>query len=433
MLLLSSIGFIVSLNNIYSLGSHCYFYNRSKKRDKKKKKKKRSRKSSTSSSNSSNSSSDSDSDSNPDDGSNWAILHSIWPVDKRPPGLRKKRRFNAMSLDHLLSLAKFDRENLKSLEGDLATSFSKDKKPLPTKYKAARDDGFKRLHPARFSRYPLGRISKWWKRMPRTRNHQFKNLPLLFSGSQNKNTQKTIAALHDRTKTCSFKMFHSGNINVAGKPIKKFEHRAEDGVYSTIDFAWESPTTLGQVTDALLNYATCLMMLWPYDQTGLILFRVINKYNYMSCAPSLQERVNLITTFFNTILRENSSRAGRRELVMSFAEQEDCLKTILTSAGYSSVVPAGRNHVPETKPRLPAPAYPGPAKGIANNSIPRNKVVMYQGFPICFGFNNGACRNTLTPYGCKDSRGKEFAHQCNKYVETKKDYCLGKHKRVNHP
>jgi len=338
-----------------------------------------------------------------------------------------------MSLDHLLSLAKFDRENLKALEGDLATTFSRDKKPGPTKYKASKDDGFKHLHPARFSRYPLGKISRWWKKMPRSRGHQFKNLPLLFSGSQNKITQKTISALHDRTKTCAFKMFHSGNINVAGKPIKKIEHRAEDGVYSTIDFAWKAPTTLGQVTDALLNYCTCLMMLWPYDQTGLILLRVINKYNYLSTAPSLQERVNLITTFFNTVLRENSNRAGRKELVMSFKEQEDCLQTILSSAGYSNAVPAGRNHVPDSKSRYQINTVPSNKPFTATNPVPiRNKVVMFQGFAICFSFNNGACKNTLTPHGCKDTRGKEFAHQCNKWVESRKDYCYGKHKRVNH-
>jgi len=336
-----------------------------------------------------------------------------------------------MALEHLLSIAKFDQDNLK-VESDLSSTFTRDKKPKSTRYKAAKDDGFKKLHPARFERYPLGNISSWFKKMPRVRSHQFKNLSLQFSGSHNKVTTKTIQAMHDRTKCLTFKMFHTGNINVGSKPIQKVEKRDDSGIYSSLDYCWESPTSLSQVSDALLNYSTILMHLWPLDQTGLILQRVINKYNHCSVASTLTERVNLISTFFNTVLRENAARAGRKEVIMSFQEQEDCLKNVLTSAGFSNAVPAGR--IPRIDTDSSRPRFNQASRSnfssFTGSAPAQNKVVLVGGNPICFNYNNGTCKNRGAPSGCKDTRNKEFVHQCNKWIGSR--YCLARHARVDH-
>ena len=338
-----------------------------------------------------------------------------------------------MPMEQLLSIAKFEQDNLKSVEGDLSASFSRDKKPRSKKFKADKDNGFKKLHPARFERYPLGDIKSWYKKVPRIRSHQFKSLPLQFSGSHNKVTLKTIQAMHDRTKILTFKMFHAGNINVGSKPIQKVEKRDESGIYSSLDYCWESPSSLSQVSDALLNYSVILLHLWPYDQTGLILQRLVNKYNYFSCAATLTERVNLVATFFNTVLRENAARAGRKEVIMSFQEQEDALKNVLTAAGLSNSVPTGR--IPRldiVKPKYkqgPSSTFtPTASLGQSN----RNKVVLVGGHPICFNFNNGSCRNAGSPIGCKDARNKEYVYQCNKWDSTKNAYCLARHPRVKH-
>jgi len=338
-----------------------------------------------------------------------------------------------MPMEQLLSIAKFDQDNMKSVESDLSASYSRDKKPRSKKFKADKDNGFKKLHPARFERYPLGDIKSWFKKVPRIRSHQFKSLPLQFSGTHNKVTLKTIQAMHDRTKILTFRMFHSGNINVGSKPIQKVEKRDDNGVYSSLDYCWESPSSLSQVSDALLNYSVILLHLWPYDQTGLILQRLINKYNYFSCAATLTERVNLVATFFNTVLRENAARAGRKEVIMSFQEQEDALKNVLTAAGLSNTVPTGRiPRVENVKPRFkPAPSstfVPNSGAGLAN----RNKIVLVGGKPICFNFNNGSCRNPGSPVGCKDARNKDFVHQCNKWDATKNAYCLARHPRIKH-
>ena len=358
-----------------------------------------------------------------------------------------------------MALANFDRENTKAVESDLSSSFTRDKKPPLVKFKKEKDDGFKTLHSARFQRFPLGEVKDWFKKVPRVRSHQYKSLPLQYSGSHNKVTQRTIQQMHDRTKCLAFKHFHSGNINVGAKPIQKIEKREENGVFSSLDFNWEAPVNLAQVSDALLNYACILNQLWPYDQTALIILRLVNKFNFFSCANSLSERVNLVSSFFNTVLRENATRAGRKGVPMSFAEQEEALKTMLTTSGYSSTVPTGRNPRPEPErfkfnPSNRSSTAPYNNSGQSNNpnhgnisntgsnsgnsnnswsnsSSSRTKVVMVGSNPVCFNFNNGFCRNPGSAAGCKDLKNKEFAHLCNKWIDAKQSYCLAKHSRTS--
>ena len=403
----------------------------SKAKSKKKSKSRRVVSSSNSSSSSSSTDSSSSDDGDEDPGSNWNILYTIWPVEKRPIALQNKVKFNQMPMDQLVQLARFDRENTKSVESDLSASYTRDKKPLAIKYPEAKDDGFKKLHPARFERFPLADIKDWWKKVPRVRSHQYKNLPLQYSGTHNKVTLRTIQLMHDRTKVLSFKQFHTGNINVGSKPIQKIEKRDDAGISSSLDFNWESPTNLSQVSDALLNYCTILLHLWPLDQTGLIILRLVNKYNYFPCANSLTERVNLVTTFFNTVLRENAARAGRKAVPMDFKEQEDALKNILTSSGFNSNVPTGRIHRQDSdkfKPIAQRSSFNVP--GNQNQNKP--KVLMFGSNPVCFNFNSGHCRNPGSATGCKDLRGREFAHLCNKWLDSKQAYCLGRHSRATY-
>ena len=428
--------FIILSNKHNNININSLSKFRPKKRsgkDKPKKNSKRKRKLSTSSSESCSDTSNSSSDMDTcDEKTNWAVMYTIWPIDKRPTALQNKEHFNSLSLDQILALAKFDLAQNKAVESDLSTSFTREKKPTPTNFKHSKphkDDGFKQLHPARFQRYPLGDIKDWWKKMPRTRSHSFKNLPLMFSGSHNKITQKTIHCMHDRTKPLSFKHFHSGNLNVASRPLKKIEKREEDGVYSTLDFNWEAPTTLAQVSDAILNYCTLLMHLWPYDQTGLIIQRVMIKYNYVSSANNGADRVTAITTFFNLILRENAARAGRKELIMSFTEQEDTLKTVLASMGISSAVPTQRPQSTNRQPDRAPYNNSRPANQQPNNTT---KTVIFRGYPICFNYNNGSCKNTPIPFGCRDQRSREFSHNCLQWLSSRNSHCFQTHPRIHH-
>ena len=407
---------------------------KTKKKSKKSKKSKSKAKSSSSSSSDSLSSNSSSSSSDDDESSNWSYLRYIWPVEKRPVGLQNKTAFNALSLDNLLHLARFDRENLKSIEGDLSSSFNPDTKPKTTTFKKARDNGFKKLHSARWQRYPLADIKDWWKFMPKTRPHLYKNLDLKFMGGNNKLTQKTLQGLHDRTKCLTFKMFLSANVNVANKPVKKIEKREDEGIVSTLDYAWENPTSLSQISDGLLNYSTALMHVWPYDPTAIILMRIINKYNFASAAPTMAERLSVLTAFFNLVLRENATRAVRKDVIMSHEEQEESFKSILVSSGYNSAVPTF-TRIPRvdsdgsTKPRFTPPSRSAPL----TQNKPRINVVMHHGSPICFNFNTGSCRNPTSSVGCRDAKsGKDFAHACNKWVMAKNAHCFARHPRIQH-
>ena len=411
--------------------------NESHKKNKKKRKKKKSNKSDSSDSSSSSESIDTDSDSSTSDqdpSSNWSLLKNVWPVEKRPLGLQNKLSFNSIDLNNLLSIAKLDRENLKALDGDLSSSFNPDKKPKSTTFKKQKDDGFKHLHLARFQRLPLAKMEKWWKLVPKVRTHQYKNLELKFSGCNNKLTQKTIQSLHNRTKVLQFKHFHAANVNVSAKPVKKIEKREEEGIVSTLDFAWENPTTIAQVSDTLLNYTTALFQLWPYDPTGLILMRVINKFNFASAAPTVSERVSVITAFFNLVLRENATRAVRKDLILDFDEQVDCFKNILSASGYSSAVPSTYRIPKSDSDQFKAKFTPLPSRNASNFNLlkPKANVVLHNGVPICFNYNSGSCRNPSSTVGCRDSKaGKDYAHVCNKWIQAKNSHCFQRHSRFN--
>jgi len=411
--------------------------NNSNKKNKNKRKKKKSKKSDSSDSSSSPDSLSSGAESSSSDqepSSNWSLLKNVWPVEKRPLGLQNKLAVNSIDLNNLLSIAKLDRENLKALDGDLSSSFNPDKKPKSTTFKKQKDDGFKHLHLARFQRLPLAKMEKWWKLVPRVRTHQYKNLELKFSGCNNKLTQKTIQSLHDRTKVLQFKHFHAANVNVSAKPVKKIEKREEEGIVSTLDFAWENPTTIAQVADTLLNYSTALFQLWPYDPTGLILMRVVNKFNYASAAPTVSERVSVITAFFNLVLRENATRAVRKDLILDFDEQVDCFKNILSTSGYSSAVPSSYRIPKADSDRFKPKFTPMPPRSTSNFSLPKQKanVVLHNGVAICFNYNTGSCRNPSSTVGCRDSKaGKDYAHVCNKWIQAKNSHCFQRHSRFS--
>jgi len=84
--------------------------------------------------------------------------------------------------------------------------FSRDLAPKTVSFEKQDDDGVKTLHEARFLRLPLSNLPDWWKNVPITRPHLYKNVPLKFMGAHNMIADKTIGNLHDNAKpqTLSF-------------------------------------------------------------------------------------------------------------------------------------------------------------------------------------------------------------------------------------
>jgi len=105
------------------------------------------------------------------------------------------------------------------------------------------------------------------------------------------------------------------------------------------------------------------------------------------------------------------------------------VKNILTSSGFSSAVPTGRINRSESDKFRSAPMCSTiPVSGNQNQNKP--KVLMIGSTPVCFNFNSGHCRNHGSATSCKDQRGREFAHLCNKWLDAKQAYCLGRHSRA---
>ena len=131
--------------------------------------------------------------------SNWSLLASIWPVRDRPDNLQREDVVNAIAFDTLLAMAKFQKETrVGSATSGSKSSFTKDTLPNSTLFKEQRDNGVKKLHEARFLRLPLTDPKKWWDKMPLTRSHKYRNIPLKFMGCQGQIAEKTIENTHDR-------------------------------------------------------------------------------------------------------------------------------------------------------------------------------------------------------------------------------------------
>ena len=149
----------------------------------------------------------------------------------------------------------------------------------------------------------------------------------------------------------------------------------------------------------------------------------------------MSERISVITAFINLVLRENSSRAIRKDVIMSHEEQEEALKSILVSSGYNSTVPSNFRNIRNEVDGLSRPPQPSRSNFTPANSAPKPNinVVLHRGTLIFFNYNTEPCRNPSSPIGCKDSKtGKDFAHACNKWLHTRNTHCFAPHPRVKH-
>lgn len=366
--------------------------------------------------------------------SNWSLLSKFWPVKERPDNLQRPEVVNMIEFSTLLSMAKFQKETkIGSSSHGSKSAFSKDSLPGSTVFKEARDNGVRKLHEARFLRLPLVEHKKWWHLVPLTRPHLYRNIPLKFMGCQGQVAEKTVENAHDRSVAAQLKHFFSANISINTKPLKKIERAEEDGLSTVMDFLWEEPSTLSHVQDAIINYQAILHSLWPTDPTAIILMKVLTRYKWIHAGESLKEKVAACTAFFNGAMRENAGRAVRGETVMNFDEQEALMKDVLVAHGIPGTVPVGRIPKVEVKPSKrfpdPKPSFSGPKKGPATTKFARVGTL-----GCCYGFNDGACTNSQkTEAGCKDSRNREFAHNCNRFNTQTGLHCLGKHSRNKHP
>ena len=182
---------------------------------------------------------------------------------------------------------------------------------------------------------------------------------------------------------------------------------------------------------AIENYRSLLHLLWPMDQTGDIIGRLLLRYWHISATNDPKLKVAVICAFFNAVQRLNSKRAANKSAVLSFEEQEKVLKETLSAHGLRSEVPYDGAARSFDRPGYQAPVPQGLRQQKPQNSL-RGKSAMVNGLRTCYDYNNGKCSRKTTPTGCENPKGEKFAHNCNVYLKDKNSACHGKHPRSEH-
>lgn len=367
----------------------------------------------------------------------------MWPVDKRPPFLRVKSTVNSYKLEDLLAIYKFSKETEKAEKEENDDSSLKEGIQPTVKFKACEDDRQKKLAPASFIRLPIKKYRYWYKNVPVKRRPFIKPVDLEFTGTVNCVTDVTLKRLHDRTKALQIKHFFAGNLNVTTKKTEVRQITESGQVETSFDFAWTDPTNIHQLQEARITYACCLHPLYPTDPTGLIMFRVLITFRWLSHIEE-NKRAKIIIAFIQDVLRQNASRAVNKEVILSFDEQMKVMKAMLTVNGIRPDIPIGENR-----------SQPGSSSGTGrsrdstdrgrsktNGQDKRNdrrqasfKTKSGAMIGVCYGYNDTGtrpCTNTPFGEGCKRADGQLYAHVCNVWQQNLGKHCLGKHPRKQH-
>ena len=259
----------------------------------------------------------------------------------------------------------------------------------------------------------------------------------------------TIVDLHDRRNQLTLKKFLSENVSVANKPKVETRTQNEEGSTSTLyDFNWKKPTTLSQVQEAVHNFCGILHWLYPWDPSGLMLLRLMSKYRWIMAAQhDDKNRVEIIKTFVNLVLKKHAAAATNGKVIPSYKELEELLKSTLTQNGISSDIPTNKairnssnnfNSKPAARPfNNERPKTYGDFKRQKRRR--NDNWANVDGFGLCWDWNSvdgRTCsrkrRKIGAHNGCEGENEQKFIHLCNVYNEQKQAYCYGNHPQREH-
>lgn len=389
---------------------------------------------------------------------NEAVFGELWRKEDRPVRYQDSAVFNALSQDTVCKMISMYSEQKK--QKGSADTFNKTVKLKARKFKAGRDDGYAVLHPARFLRQPYGPPKKWWKEVPLNRDQEgvCLDLPLEFVGCDNNIAAKTMSHLHDRSYPIQLRMLSPDNVNINTRAKKRIE-RMEGGELTTLnDFWWTEVDGVKLAQDCILNYCSLLQILWPQDPTGIIMMRVLHKYGWVATAHDESKRVQVISAFFDCVVKANCHRAVNGKPVLKAEEVEARLKLTLNNFGLKDEIPFLAVQANNSTSSAASVAGSGGGGGSANTAAQqrsrqqtsnnrgggqrqqgkRRDYASYNGLGTCYGYNDPSgdkCKNKRGSSSgtCKEPSGnKEFAHVCNKFLVSKGNFCYGKHPRAEH-
>jgi hypothetical protein len=227
------------------------------------------------------------------------MLDLLWPKEDRPLKLQKKKNIAGMSMSKLMRMKDlYDKEQAKRGLG--VAVFSRDRKPKTRKFNAGKDDGEKRLHPARWESLPRVEPSLYWQQVPTAKEEIYRHLPLQHIGVEAV-PELTIVKLHDRKV-----------------PIE-------------LDMCRKDIKDMRQAQIAVCNYVAIMRQLHPVDMGGTTIQLVLTAAGWAeSLGESEKNRLMLVKRFFNDCMTENSGRAVRREPPMAHDQVIKCTDILVT-------------------------------------------------------------------------------------------------------
>jgi hypothetical protein len=346
-------------------------------------------------------------------------MNEMWPIDRRPRHLQNKKIATRLSLGKLMRYKElYEKEAEK--QGLGAALYGKDVKVKKVKYRKFTDDGFCKLHKARFSRQSLAQPKKYYKLVPKRREEIYRHFPLDHYGAGNLVSEQTIVRMHDRQVPVDLDAFVRAGYLKGGDLCQ----------------LW--------VQLGLLNYAAVMHAIWPTDYSPLVIMRVLSECRWGEAAGGdRKSQMEAVKRFFNEVSRENSGRAVRGEQPL---EYEHCRArwTKLLEATYpqlgvlsgpSGGGPAARLNVSagggNTAAKAGAKAGGPGAKTGGGLRTPPARV---NGVPVCYNFNQtGGCtgRDRQGQHACKDKKGNVYAHYCNWWDVKLAKHCLKPHPRAS--
>ena len=376
----------------------------------------------------------------------WRWLADFWPIEDRPSVLKDPLTVATMSVTDIHMMHKSHALTQKEAKG----KSKKDTPPPLITFPEEQDDCRSTLHSARWLRYPIAPIKEWYGQVPRQRKPIYKAMRFKFFGAANCLANKTIELAHDQTNVLSLKHFHSENCTVSSRSKKEIKRINDEGeVENEVTDGWKSVVGIQEAREAVNNYFVLMFHLWNTDPTPIIMNRVLNKFNWVGVAgndPSA--RVQILTNFFNSVLQQAADRNTNGDEPLSYAEQEEILKSKITKAKYSTDTNIPEKQTKGTGKQETKMSKPGPqATSSQTSSKPATTksttLKTASGYLTCFGFNaldGRTCTNptknaagTASSVGCYANNGRvEFAHACSHQKIPNGPICGGGHRRKDH-
>ena len=365
--------------------------------------------------------------------STWELLLPIWDVEERPEAMQHEETVNAMTLENVFAYKQhFEQQTKKEGKGD--SSFGKDRKLQKKRFEAEDDNCCEALHSVRFERGPMVEPDGYWSRVPLRRKETFRHLPLEQDGCEGLINENVITRAHDRSLPLRLRMFSKANF------AKKGFSASMDAKEPAAD--WAAPRAVLVLQEALCNFGDVYRQLWPLDNTPRRLQRVLIHYGYgAKLGGGEKEKCQLMEEFCDRVVRENSGRAVREKLPLSYRQAKerwrDCVEEETGRDGAGQQARAEDARKEEKKGSKGGGGGNGNRlrDGMRDSRVAAvdgdpSKTARFQGNLVCFHYNNKTteCTRKAEGDGCENGRGGIFAHVCNFQMGGGR-MCFGKHKR----